>query len=444
MALGVERRAPWRATPARVQPGRLDSQAAFLGGFAPFDAGDTSGYPELDCVRRSLPAGALAWAARRAERLGIGADRALIAARAIDEEAYVRALGADLGIAFEPLDGTPRVDCPLDDRALIAKAATGLLLLCERDRTPLIVVAPCTLAVRRLIRLIRRDPARAARLRLTTSERINRFVLRAGGPALVAAATGDLASRWPTLSAGSQLGRSNYAAVTANAALVLTAAIAAPTVTQMTVELLLSAVFLAWLGLRLMGAVIGETPPPLERALPDSALPVYSVIAALYREAKSVAGLLAAIERLDYPPEKLDVIIAVEADDGDTRAALAAIRTKFPISVIPVPPSGPRTKPKALNVALHFARGTFTVIYDAEDRPEPDQLRRALQAFLAGPASLACVQARLCIDNTDDSWLAGYYTAEYAGHFDVFMPGLASLGLPLPLGGSSNHFHGIR
>jgi glycosyltransferase XagB len=132
------------------------------------------------------------------------------------------------------------------------------------------------------------------------------------------------------------------------------------------------------------------------------------------------------------------VIVAVEADDRETRAARD---NRIPVVVIPVPTHGPRTKPKALNVALPFARGTFTVIYDAEDRPEPDQLRSALQAFRAGGEDLACVQARLCIDNTADSWLARLFTAEYAGQFDVFLPGLASLRLPLPLGGSSNHFY---
>ena len=106
-----------------------------------------------------------------------------------------------------------------------------------------------------------------------------------------------------------------------------------------------------------------------------------------------------------------------------------------------MPNGGPRTKPKALNVALPFARGTFTVVYDAEDRPEPHQLRDALAAFRDGGDDLACVQARLCIDNTADSWLARYYTAEYAGQFDVFLPGLTALHLPLPLGGSSNHFY---
>jgi cellulose synthase/poly-beta-1,6-N-acetylglucosamine synthase-like glycosyltransferase len=135
------------------------------------------------------------------------------------------------------------------------------------------------------------------------------------------------------------------------------------------------------------------------------------------------------------------VILAVEADDHDTRAAIAARKSRLAIAVIPVPPGGPRTKPKALNAALPFARGAFTAIYDAEDRPKPDQLRHALQAFGAGGDKLACVQARLCIDNTADSWLTRLFTAEYAGQFDVFLPGLAALNLPLPLGGSSNHFH---
>jgi cellulose synthase/poly-beta-1,6-N-acetylglucosamine synthase-like glycosyltransferase len=138
------------------------------------------------------------------------------------------------------------------------------------------------------------------------------------------------------------------------------------------------------------------------------------------------------------------VIVAVEADDGETRTAIAARKCRIPLTVIPVPASGPRTKPKALNVALPFARGAFTVIYDAEDRPEADQLRGALRAFRAGGKRLACVQARLCIDNTADSWLARLFTTEYAGQFDVFLLGIAALGLPLPLGGSSNHFRGIR
>jgi cellulose synthase/poly-beta-1,6-N-acetylglucosamine synthase-like glycosyltransferase len=178
--------------------------------------------------------------------------------------------------------------------------------------------------------------------------------------------------------------------------------------------------------------------PPLPMT-PDEECPIYSVIAPLRGEARVVNQLLSGIERLNYPADKLDVILVVEADDHETRNAITARSHRFPITVIPIPPTKPGTKPKALGVALPFARGEFTVIYDAEDRPERNQLRVALNAFRSTGNHLACVQARLCMD-TDTSWLARYFTAEYAGHFDVFLPRLAALGLPIPLGGSSNHF----
>ena len=136
--------------------------------------------------------------------------------------------------------------------------------------------------------------------------------------------------------------------------------------------------------------------------------------------------------------------LVVEADDHDTRRALARLELGPPFEIITAPLNGPRTKPKALNVALPFARGSFTVVYDAEDVPEPDQLRRAVDTFMVADEGLACVQAALTVDNTTDSWLARMFTAAYAGQFDAFLPGLAALHLPFPLGGSSNHFRGIR
>lgn len=107
----------------------------------------------------------------------------------------------------------------------------------------------------------------------------------------------------------------------------------------------------------------------------------------------------------DYPPEKLDIKLVLEADDHATRAAVERLRLGAPFEIVIAPDIGPRTKPKALNVALALARGAFTSVFDAEDRPEPDQLRRALEAF-DEDGRLACVQARLTIDNTGDGWLA--------------------------------------
>jgi len=134
------------------------------------------------------------------------------------------------------------------------------------------------------------------------------------------------------------------------------------------------------------------------------------------------------------------VKLVVEPDDRQTQEAVAVLGLGQPFTVIIAPPSGPRTKPKALNAALPFVYGSYTVVFDAEDVPEPDQLRRALDAFAAGDDRLACVQASLTIDNAADGWLTRMFTAGYAGQFDAFLPGLAALGLPLPLGGSSNHF----
>jgi cellulose synthase/poly-beta-1,6-N-acetylglucosamine synthase-like glycosyltransferase len=396
--------------------------------------------PEIDCVRERIAADVAEAAGRRAAALGVGADRVLIAAGVLSEENYLRALADALGVAFEPLDGVPRALCPLNDERLIESAAAGILPLLGDDGLSL-VVAPRGVAARRIAGWIADNSALTRRFRFTSAERLNRFVLRHGGKAIATRAAGKLTQAWPVLSAAPPRWRAHIVSAAVAAMMVLAAAVMAPAGTMLIFDVTLASVFMAWIGLRFSVAFADRPASNTLPELTDDALPVYTVIAALYREAASVDGLLAAIERLDYPREKLDVIIAVEVDDDDTRAAIAGRRNRLPVTVIPVPMGGPRTKPRALNAALPFARGTFTVIYDAEDRPEPDQLRHALQTFCASGDDLACVQARLSIDNTADSWLARLFTAEYAGQFDVFLPGLAAIGLPLPLGGSSNHFH---
>jgi cellulose synthase/poly-beta-1,6-N-acetylglucosamine synthase-like glycosyltransferase len=198
-------------------------------------------------------------------------------------------------------------------------------------------------------------------------------------------------------------------------------------------------VFLAVVLLRIMATVLAPIPrrrPVLEV---DAALPVYTLLCPLYRESGAVPGLARALTRLDYPAELLDVKLVMEADDA---ATIAAARAHAPAhwDLVLVPSAQPRTKPKAMNYALAHARGSFVAIYDAEDEPHPQQLRAALAAFDAGGPKLGCVQAPLLIDNGAQSWLARQFAAEYAVHFLLTLPFLARLGLPLPLGGTSNHF----
>lgn len=172
----------------------------------------------------------------------------------------------------------------------------------------------------------------------------------------------------------------------------------------------------------------------------DAELPVYTVLVPLFREAGMVPGLVAALRALDYPPDRLDIALVLEAVDRDTQDKLRGMSLPAHIRTVIVPDAEPRTKPKALNYALRSARGTYLVIFDAEDRPEPDQLRRAVARFASTGADLACLQAHLNIYNPDDTWFTRQFAVEYTVLFDAMLPALERLRIPLPLGGTSNHF----
>jgi len=175
-------------------------------------------------------------------------------------------------------------------------------------------------------------------------------------------------------------------------------------------------------------------------ALSDAELPVYSILVPLYKDAAVVPVLASALRRLDYPRAKLDIKLVLEEDDRETISACKQAGLEANVELVRVPPGHPRTKPKALNYALSFARGEFLTIYDAEDVPEPSQLRRAVEAFRGMPSEVACLQARLNYFNWNENWLTRLFTLEYSLWFDWYLPGLESLGIPIPLGGTSNHF----
>lgn len=394
--------------------------------------------PEIDCLRDRLPSWILTSAERRAAEVGLGADRVLVTHGHIAEEDYVRALAVSCGLQFDPLIDVPRSACPLSDDKLIELAGGGILPLMV-DGHFVFAIAPRGLTARRLAGRKGTADALPRHLRLTSTRHFDQFIIRHCAGALERRATEDLKAAAPHLSAAP---RPRWPAFLKAAVLLLLVAGAfavAPGQFLQAVNVMLAIIFIAWIGLRLFGGLARFTRNPRPERRSEDQLPIYTIIAALYREAASAKNLVTALQQFDYPLEKLDIKLVIEADDAETAAAIAQLRLGPPFQVIVAPAGGPRTKPKALNAALPFAQGTFTVVYDAEDRPYRNQLRRALDMFVRNP-DLACVQARLTIDNTADSWLARLFTAEYAGQFDVFLPGLAALELPLPLGGSSNHF----
>ncbi len=181
-----------------------------------------------------------------------------------------------------------------------------------------------------------------------------------------------------------------------------------------------------------------EEPAPVA-GTDDPDLPRYTVLVALYREADVVDGLCAALARLDYPPALLEVLLLVEHDDPDTaHACELALRPGWQILV--VPPGVPRTKPRALNHGLEHATGELLTIFDAEDRPEPDQLLKAVAELRRRPAEVAALQARLDFYNARQNHLTRWFTCDYATHFGCYLEGIARVGHALPLGGTSTHF----
>lgn len=178
-----------------------------------------------------------------------------------------------------------------------------------------------------------------------------------------------------------------------------------------------------------------EPPPPL-----IARLPIVSVMVALYRESDIAPRLVQRLGKLDYPRELLDVLLVVEADDSLTREALAGSDLPGWMRVVVVPDGSVKTKPRALNYALDHCRGSIVGVYDAEDAPEPDQIRKIVTRFHARGPDLACLQGQLDFYNPGVNWISRCFTIEYAAWFRLLLPGIERLGLAVPLGGTTLFF----
>lgn len=176
------------------------------------------------------------------------------------------------------------------------------------------------------------------------------------------------------------------------------------------------------------------------RAIPDDELPVYTVLLPVYDEPSIIENLVNGVCRIDYPRERLELLLLIEDDDEATQQALASAHLRD-VRVVIVPHSLPKTKPKACNygMSLPDLRGEYLTIYDAEDIPEPLQLRRAVAAFRAAPADVGCLQAQLGYFNEQQNLLTRWFAMEYAQWFSVILPAIERARCVVPLGGTSNH-----
>jgi hypothetical protein len=176
------------------------------------------------------------------------------------------------------------------------------------------------------------------------------------------------------------------------------------------------------------------------RALRDNDLPVYTILLPVYKEPAVISKLIESITRIDYPKFKLDVKLLLEEDDFETIDAVREFKLPAIFEPVIVPAEPPRTKPKACDYGLLFARGEYITIYDAEDIPDADQLKKVVALFKKLPDEYICIQCALNYYNREENFLTRMFTLEYSYWFDYMIPGLDRLGMPIPLGGTSNHF----
>lgn len=384
-------------------------------------------------IHYGIGSGVLMAAVARARAQGVTADAVLLAEGTISEDHFYRSLARYLRLPFAAAD--MRLAAAIDYPQCLK---AGVVPLAGLDRTAF-VVAPRGRAIGELIAALRRDASDA--LVVTTPTHLSELVHAAAHREISQRASLGLWSVDPWLCArGGVSPRQSIVALIVVGAIAACLAVA-PGTTATLCQMMLSLAFLAVIWLRLAAcAASREAPAPLPPSFNDAELPIYSIVIALYREARVVPQLLAALDGIDYPRAKLDVKFVIEEDDAETLRALTRAGRVRGREIIVAPAGAPRTKPRALNVALPLLRGQFVAVFDAEDVPERAQIKMAVQRFAAAPQRLCCLQARLAIDNAGDSWLTRLFAIEYAALFHVINGGFGALRLPFPLGGSSNHF----
>jgi len=251
----------------------------------------------------------------------------------------------------------------------------------------------------------------------------------------------------PGMTASSQVNRGQKVGLILGAVLLVLACVIAPIGTVIVLTTMATFVYLITLSHRVYLVRAGlssdasiQVADEDALAVTDENLPIYTLLVPAFGEPEVLPDLVRALERIDYPRDRMDVKLLLEVNDEKTIAAARTIETDLAIDVLLLPAGEPQTKPRALNYGLYFSRGSIVTIYDAEDHPDPLQLRRAVVAFARADEDVACLQAKLSFYGGTTNLLTRWFTAEYATWFSLYLPGLAATKSPIPLGGTSNHF----
>jgi cellulose synthase/poly-beta-1,6-N-acetylglucosamine synthase-like glycosyltransferase len=362
----------------------------------------------------------------------------LLADGSVLEDAYYAALAKVLDLPFlATIDPGTVADKPGIDTQLRRPRMVRCHLM---DRAPALAIVPTLREILDQDSAIVRRAGLRQRIFVTTPTALRQAVWQAGSGRRIDEAANQLFDESPDLSArivfsGSQGFLTGFTLTVLGFAMIVMPALAI-----FAVHVFLSTCYFLSLIFRGLAIHSGPFLTKPQRLPAAEDLPVYTVMVPLYQEGSLAEQLIRRLDRLDWPRAKLDIKLVCEAGDLETIAALERRLPGPEYEIVRVPNGGPKTKPKALNYALVAARGEFLVIYDAEDRPHPVQLREAHARFKTSDETIACLQAPLIISNLGDGWLSALFAVEYAGLFRRILPLLGSAALPMPLGGTSNHF----
>lgn len=375
-----------------------------------------------------------------------GSDMAseLIAAGLVDETELYEAIAHEVGLSFVPVVDQRKLVVDDVDVGRFLRHSTGHIPVKMQggNGETYLLVAPEGWAPVALRRLVARYRGIVGRLRITAPGTLRRAMLERAQPAMIGQTITGLFERFPEFSARLVLNAWQGGVCGAILVTLPLALAVEPARALLALHYLSTFFFLACVALRFAAI---PSALPIEAIAPSGKLPrggkpVYSVLVALYKEAEIVPALLAALDRLIWPRSRLQILLICEQDDEGTIGAIRAARPAPHIEIVEVPPTQPRTKPKALSYALRVAKGDLVVLYDAEDEPHPRQLLEAWQRFSQCDPDVACLQAPLEIIDADRGFLSRMFAFEYRALFAGLLPWLSRSKLLLPLGGTSNHF----
>ncbi|MCM2472706.1 glycosyltransferase [Rhizobium sp. CG5] len=430
---------------------RLALALAVESQIAPIGAAPTSAVPDRHVISslwdeavilKQLGIGKplIARMAQRALRNGTTIERELLHGGGVREDAYYAGMAR--------LAGLPFVDAIEDGQVTDIRGLDSQLQkpthirLNHGHKPPVTVIVPEARRFADLTATLARLPGLRTSLAIAAPATVRRAAWRTGAGRRLHSAINGLFDTAPRFSARVVLAGRQGFWIGSLLTTFLTCLMLATEPTLLALHITLTFLFFLALMPRLAAVVQSRRTRPCTTAtlLPGEGLPIYSVMVALYRETDVVSQLVASLDRLNWPKSRLDIKLVCEADDLETIAAIKALAPGPHVEIVEVPAGGPRTKPKALTYALAGVRGDYVAIFDAEDRPHPDQLLEAYQRFSSAADDIACLQAPLIIANGKASCVSALFSLEYSALFRGLLPILARCRMPLPLGGTSNHF----